>query len=36
VLTGSGDGPPWEELQPPGYSPAWEHLEPAESDGGRR
>ena len=35
VLTGS-DGPPWEELQPPGYSPAWEHLEPAESDGGRR
>jgi len=35
VLTGSGDGPPWEELQPPGYSPAWEHLEPADSDGGR-
>jgi hypothetical protein len=29
-------GPPWEELEDPGYGPAWEHLEPAESDGSRR
>jgi putative flippase GtrA len=29
-------GPPWEELEGPGYGPAWEHLEPAESDGSRR
>jgi putative flippase GtrA len=36
ALTG-GDGPPWEELEPPAdvrYGPAWEHLEPAESEAG--
>ena len=37
-----GDGPPWEELEPPAgladrryYGPAWEHLDPAEPDAHR-